>query len=151
MNGNDQLIEQLAGLDDVDFATVVERARRQRTAHRPPPPERPHEFNRDSLARWYATRHLSIEPTIREIIYLPEGAPDNEIRLMEVNTLSMIPDDAPVEAIDFRVDMDLPGEHRLFVADVSPGQWERIRVGSLELPAGWRLENNQIFGRRRRG
>ena len=148
MNGNDQLVEQLTGLDDADFATVVERARRQRLAHRTTPAELPHDLNRDNLARWYATRHLSIEPTIREVIYLPEGAPGNEIRFVEVDTLSSMPDDAPVEAIDFRVDRDLPVEHRLFVADVSPGQWERIRAGTLSLPAGWQLENIRMYGRR---
>ena len=116
--------------------------------NRPPAPEPPREFDRDALARWYARRHLNIDPTIREVIYLPQGAPANEIRLIEVNTLSTVPDESSVEALDFGVDTDLPGERRLFVADVTPAQWDRIRAGSLVLPNGWVLANNQLFGRR---
>ena len=100
------------------------------------------------MARWYATRHLSLDPTIREAIYLPRGAPANEIRLVEVNALSALPDDAPVEALDFGADPDLPGGHRLLVADVTPGQWDRIRGGKLALPDGWGLADNRVFGRR---
>lgn len=150
MNGHDELIDQLAQLEESEFAAVVERARRRRTADYPPQ-EPPQQFDRATLARWYAQRHLRIEPNIREVIYLPGSAPANEIRLLEVNVLSAAPDDAPVEVIDFRVDRDLPGEHRLLVADITPDQWEQIRDGKLPLPTGWGLTGNQVFGRRGRG
>lgn len=149
MTGNDQLVEQLSRLEESDFVSVVEEARRKRMSHRPPAPDRPKEFNRDALARWYATRHLAIEPYIREVVYLPANAPGSEIRLLEVNVRSNVPDDAPLEPIDFRADSDLPGEHQLFVADITPGQWERVKAGTLALPAGWVLAGNQVFGRKR--
>lgn len=151
MNGNDQLVEQLTGLDESDFASVVERARRQRIEQQQRLPDRPEKLDRDSLAAWYARKHLWIEPTLREVIYLPEGAPKSEIRFLEVSTLSTIPDDAPIEAIDFGVDLDLPVEHRLLVADLSPGQWERILDSTLALPVGWNLQNSHTYARRRPG
>lgn len=145
---DERLVEELAQLDDADFVAVIERVRRERTTRRPPAPERPKTADRDALARWYATRHMSVDPTIREVIYLPERAPADEIRLIEINALSAVPDSAPVEALDFGADIDLPGEHRLFVADVTPAQWDRIRAGSLALPDGWGLAGNRAFGRR---
>jgi hypothetical protein len=145
---DERLVEELTRLDDADFVTVIERARRRRTAQRPATPEPPGAFDRDALARWYALRHLNIDPTIREVIYLPAKAPANEIRLIEVNTLSTIPDESSVEALDFGADVGLPGEHRLLVADVTPGQWNRIAAGTLALPHGWELAGNQVFGRR---
>ena len=32
------------------------------------------QFNRESMARWYAKRHLKTDPGIRTIYYLPAGA-----------------------------------------------------------------------------
>ena len=144
----DQLVEELTQLGDADFVTVIEHARRRRLAQQPPAPERPREFDREALAEWYARRHLNVDPTIREVIYLPGGAPANEIRLIEVNALSTVPDESSVEALDFGVDADLPGAHRLFVADVTPAQWDRVRAGALALPNGWELANGRLFGRR---
>lgn len=89
-----------------------------------------------------------MEPYIREVVYLPAGAPGNEIRLLEVNTSASTPADAPPEVLDFGRDRDMPGEHSLLVADISPGQWERIRSGTLAMPPGWQLAGNIIIGRK---
>jgi len=149
MNGIETLIDQLTQLDEYEFVTVVEGARSRRVADRPPTPDKPEAITRDGLAAWYAARHMDFEPTIREVVYLPGDAPANEIRLLEVNVLSGIPADAPLEALDFGVDRDLAGKHELFVADITPGQWDGIRAGTLPLPEGWTLEGSQTFGRRR--
>jgi hypothetical protein len=142
----DQLVSQLARLDDAAFVTVLEHARRERTARRAPPPERPRAFDRDAFARWYAVRHLSTEPALREVVYLPAGAPANEIRLVEVNALAT--DAGPVEPLDFGADADLPGAHRVLVADVSPEQWDRLARGELALPPGWALAGARAFDRK---
>lgn len=151
MTDHENLVNQLTALDESDFVTVLEKARRWRVAHRPPPPERPHEFDRDKLAAWYARGHMDFEPYIREVVYLPANAPAGEIRLVEVNARLTYPDDSPVEPLDFGIDRDLPGEHTLLVADVTPAQWEHIRAGVLPLPEGWVLADHQTFGRARRG
>lgn len=98
-------------------------------------------FNRDSIAATYARRHKKTDPAIRAIHYLPAGAPQNEIRLVEVN--EAITGTAGPEPIDFGVDSGTPNEHKLIVFDVTPEQWDEVREGTLPLPEGWTLEGSQ--------
>ena len=84
-------------------------------------------FDRDTMAKWYAKEHLKTDPGIRLVGYLPKNAPEREIRFIEVNDLiGELRDDA-LEPIDFGVDTGMENEHKLFVLDVTPGQWERNR------------------------
>ena len=45
------------------------------------------EFDRDTLAKWYAEQHIKTDPGIRSVYYLPKNAPKHEIRFIEVNEL----------------------------------------------------------------
>lgn len=101
---------------------------------------------RDSLARRYAKRHMEIDSGVKQIYYLPTGAPPREIRFLEVN--EMISETTPLEPIDFGVDVGSDNAHSLYVLDVTPSQWEAIRSGEIRLPAGWTLEGSQELGRR---
>jgi hypothetical protein len=105
------------------------------------------EFNKDAMARSYAGRHLRTDPGIRSIYYLPTGAPEREIRLLEVNSLMAVRENDPIEPIDFGVDVGRVDAHRLMVLDVTPGQWERIRKKELPLPSGWFLDGAIHFSR----
>ena len=70
------------------------------------------------------------------------GAPPEEVRLLEVNILASLPENGPVEAVDFMPDID--GAHfTLFVADVTPRQFEAIMNRQLPLPKGWQLDGVQ--------
>jgi hypothetical protein len=100
----------------------------------------PTPFDKDAMAKWYATHHLKIDPGIRQFHYLPKGAPDREIRFVEANQLIAELDDDALEPIDFGVDTGAESEHKLFVLDVTPSQWDAITRGALELPAGWTLD-----------
>lgn len=100
---------------------------------------------RDSLASFYARRHLAIDNGVTEIFYLPTGAPPREIRFLEVN--SMIAETTPLEPIDFGVDSGSNNAHSLYVLDVTPSQWDDIQSGHLHLPAGWSLQGSQPFHR----
>jgi hypothetical protein len=106
------------------------------------------QFDRDEMARWYAVRHLKTDPGILEIHYLPANAPEREIRLVEVNKLIAPRVENPIDPIDFGVDMDAPTRHTLFVADVTPDQWDGIKQGQLALPNGWSLTDSVPFARR---
>jgi hypothetical protein len=97
-------------------------------------------FDRDSLARWYAEQHLQTDPGIRSVYYLPESAPEREIRFVEVNELIASRNDEALEPIDFGVDVGAATAHKLMVLDVTPQQWDAIRASSLPLPDGWSLE-----------
>ena len=97
-------------------------------------------FNRDAMAKWYARRHLETDPGIRSIYYLPEQAPEREIRLLEVNGLMPERRAEHLEPLDFGVDTSSPSAHSLVVLDVSPAQWSKIEQKKIPLPAGWSLE-----------
>ena len=97
-------------------------------------------FDRDSLARSYADRHLKTDPGIRDIYYLQADVPEREIRFVEINELMATRENDPLEPIDFGVDTGSETSHSLMVLDVTPDQWEQIRDDPRRLPAGWVLD-----------
>jgi hypothetical protein len=103
------------------------------------------QFDRDSMARWYAMEHLKTDPGIRAIHYLPKGAGDREIRFIEINTLLADRTDDSLEPIDFGVNMGSEKAHRLFVLDVTEKQWTRMESGELTLPNGWSLADKATY------
>lgn len=107
----------------------------------------PDSFNRDSLAKWYAKQHLKTDPAVRSIYYLPTDAPEREIRFIEVNELIADINDDALEPIDFGVDTGMESAHKVFILDVTPRQWTRIRQLSLSLPLpqGWSLKGAKHF------
>lgn len=156
MVDQEQLVQELAALDDEEWMDVLEKARRERsrrlrrevssttttTPPRPSPTSRLRE-----LAGDIAIQHMGIDPGIIEVVYLPAGAPENELRLLEVNRLANVDDPNRVVPFNYRVDLEGTGFHgiHLFVADVTPEQWHAIRRGDLTLPAGWELSGNVSF------
>jgi len=103
--------------------------------------------SKEEMVRWYATRHLNTDPGIRTVYYLPVGAPEREIRFLEINDLIVVRELDPLEPLDFGVDVDGAEPHALLVVDVTPDQWERIRRGELSLPGGWSLDGAVAFSR----
>jgi hypothetical protein len=104
------------------------------------------QFNKDEMVRRYAERHLSTDPGIRVVYYLPDGAPEREIRFLEVNELMAVRESDPLEPLDFGVDIQ-GAQHALLVLDVTPAQWDRIRRGEIPLPGGWSLDQAVSFSR----
>jgi hypothetical protein len=101
-------------------------------------------MSRDEFARWVGRYHYSIDRGIREVYYLPENAPDQEVRLLEVNDLLPLPENAPVEPVDFLVDLEgIP--YTLRVADVTPWQLDAIRRRELSLPGGWEWKGSGLI------
>ena len=105
------------------------------------------QFNREEMARSYAGRHLKTDPGIRTVYYLPAGAPEREVRFLEINDLMAVRENDPLEPIDFGVDIGGAEPHTLLVLDVTPAQWERVRRRELPLPDGWSLGNAIPFSR----
>lgn len=105
------------------------------------------QFDRDSMARWYAREHLATDPGIVAVHYLPNNAGPREVRLVEVNELLADRNDEAVEPIDFGVDLGMESAHRLLVLDLTPDQWNRVGQGALELPDSWSLEGAIRFER----
>jgi len=107
-------------------------------------------FDKDAMADWYAKQHLKTDPGITKIYYLPDGAPEREIRFVEINKLLATINGDTLEPIDFGVDTGAESEHKLLVVDVTPSQWGSIDQGALSLPAGWSLKNNREFTSKRK-
>ena len=128
-------------LDDVD-----EKARMLRK--RSPWPDAPKDTSRDSVAEWLAKQHFITDPTIREIWYLPQGAPPNEIRLLEVSE-RVLGNEEKVEPFDFGVE-ELGAKFRLSIADISRDQFEHIQCDPGILPPGWVIDGNLVWRRRDR-
>ena len=99
------------------------------------------QFDRDSMARWYAREHLKTDPGIVAVYFLPKNADDREIRFVEINKLIGDRNDDVLEPIDFGVDTGMDSAHKLFVLDVTPEQWDRIRTQQVGLPGNWSLED----------
>ncbi len=79
--------------------------------------------------------------------YLPTGAPEHDIRLLEINDLMAVRQNDPLEPIDFGVDTGGAEPHTLLVLDVTPAQWEGIHRGELPLPDGWSLDGAVTISR----
>ena len=97
------------------------------------------------MAHWYAQEHLKTDPGIGLIYFLPDNAPEREIRLVEINTLIGDRNDDSLEPIDFGIDGGTDNAHKLWVLDVTPSQWRRIEARSLRLPNGWSLKDSVRF------
>src|SRR4051812_17171596 len=96
-------------------------------------------FDRNARAEGYARNHLKTVPGTTSVYYLPGGAPEREIRLLEVNDL--IEESArSLEPTDSGGTPDGSDAHKLYVLDITPAQWDQIRQGELSLPTGWTLD-----------
>ena len=62
------------------------------------------QFDRDSMARWYATQHLKTDPGIAAVWYLPTYAEERDIRFVEINNLLVNRNDRGLAPIDFGID-----------------------------------------------
>jgi hypothetical protein len=143
----EQLTEQLKALPRGQYVELIRQVdvERRKTAERIEnnhPPGRG--MSRDSFVQWIVARHFAVDKGIVKILYLPAGAPEKEVRLLEVNELATIPENGTVEAFDFMPDIE-GVDYALFVADVTPRQFAAIMQGKPLLPRGWRLDGHQAF------
>jgi hypothetical protein len=143
-----ELARQAEQFDDAqwyDFLDEIDEACRRRR-QREDPPESLTGKSRDEVAAWVAKQHLFVDTGLREVWYLPQGAPADEIRFLDVSD-RLAGGESKVEAIDFGLDVE-GASFRLMVADVTSEQLESIQRDQSLLPLGWRLEGKTVWGRR---
>jgi hypothetical protein len=147
MPDREELIQALTQLDPAALEDVVSTAYRRRYDTEVATQVEPdHQATPEQFARWLAQRHLSTDAALERVVYLPTGAPENEIRLLEINRFLNTPDIQVIEPLDFTPETDLP--YRVFVADITSDQWDLVqREPNSVLPPGWRLEDNRVIGR----
>jgi hypothetical protein len=105
------------------------------------------QFNRDEMAKRYANQHLKTDPGIQVVYYLPEDAPEREIRLLEINNMISDREKDALEPIDFGVEIGSATAHTLMVLDITPRQWRKIKSKERQLPEGWSLHGATRFSR----
>jgi hypothetical protein len=125
-------------LDEYDEAS---RRRRQRVQQ----PALPAGKSREEVAAWVARKHLIADSGIREVWYLPQGAPSDEIRLLELND-RLAGNGSRTEAIDFALDIE-GASFRLFIADITSEQLDEIKHDPSRLPPGWSLSETRVWRR----
>ena len=138
----DDLYRQLLEMPRRDYSDLIKKVDYERRkafeleeARNPVRPD----MTRDEFANWIGRRHYFVDKGISRVLFLPSNSPPEEVRLLEVNELAIIPEAAPIEAFDFQPDIQgIP--YSVFVADVTPQQFEAIRAGDLALPDGWNLD-----------
>jgi len=97
--------------------------------------------NKDDDARRLAEAHYAVEPGITEIFRIIGGAateilPGEPIKLLEVNT-NTIP--VGIMPLGFRPAPDHGIHFPSVIVEVTPEEFDRIRLRSLPLPEGWEL------------
>ncbi len=125
-------------LDELDEGS---RRRRQHAQE----PALPAGGSRDDVAAWVAKNHLIADSSIREVWYLPREAPPDEIRLLELNDRLAGSESEP-DAIDFGLNV-AGASFRLFVADLTSEQLERVKQDPSRPPSGWSLDGIKIWRR----
>ena len=136
-------VEQLDNEQWYDFLDQLDEISRRRP--QTDSESKPEGSSRDEVAAWVARKHLVADSSIREVWYLPCGAPTGEIRLLERSDRLGIAGPR-AEAIEFGLEVD-GGRFELLVADVSSELLDLIRQDASLLPAGWSLEGNTIWRR----
>jgi hypothetical protein len=101
---------------------------------------------RAAFAEWLARQHLRFDTRLTQVVYLPTGAPEDEVRLLEVNTGLYPEPGSPIVPVETTPAVkDLP--FRVRVADVTPDEWIQIQAHPEMLPNGWSLEGGQTIRR----
>ena len=101
--------------------------------------------NRDEVAAWVAKKHFITDTAIREIWYLPQGSPPEEIRFLELND-RLAGTASDVQAMDFGLDIE-GASFRLLVADITSEQIHEIKKNPVRLPSGWSLDGGLVWRR----
>jgi hypothetical protein len=144
MSDIQHLVDEIAALPENQYRFFIkELAINRREKYGGKFKESPEDDSRDSVAQWVAHNHMFIDPGIIEVWYLPEGAPENEIRLLEVNAMLNENAHEQTPPVDFGFDEGNLA-FRLFVWDVSPTAWKRIQEGEVLLPPGWNVNRAQL-------
>ena len=125
-------------LDKLDEASRRRRNRVDASAE-------PISSNRDDVAAWVASKHRIVDSSIREVWYLPNNAPADEIRLLEVNDRLAGPE-TTAEAFEYGLDVE-GARYRLLVADVTSDQLKQIKRDASGLPPGWSLDGTKVWRR----
>ena len=101
---------------------------------------------KDDAARRLIEWHFDVEPDLREVYRIlseNEDADGEPIKLLEVNEATVAT--GGVEAFGFRPTKNTP--FMTVLAEITPGELERLRGAPEALPKGWSLSRALRFER----
>lgn len=96
--------------------------------------------SKDAIAKELARAHFAIEPEIERIFRLlgsNEADPQEPLKLLEVNPNTVPEGIVPVE---FGPDAEAGIPYSSDVVEITPTEFEQIQGGELQLPNGWKLD-----------
>jgi len=104
--------------------------------------------HKDEVAKKLADAHFELEPGITRIFKLrgrpdAEASPDTPIKLLEINA------DTPPSGIMPLYFGPVPGSgipYPSVIVEVTPDEYEKIKVRELELPDGWTIGEEYAKG-----
>jgi len=96
----------------------------------------------EEMVRRLAREHFEVEEDIERIIWFKDGE-KKRIRLLEVNRNS-IPEDLILTIyLKPTPERPLPAQ----MGDITPEEWEKVKMGIIPLPEGWSLDNAEVLER----
>jgi hypothetical protein len=105
-------------------------------------------ITKEEAARKLIEWHFRVEPEIVEIYRFrssKEEEPDEPIKLLEVNAATIAT--GRVQPFGFTGDEEIPFPS--VVAEVTPAEMDRIRLGELAMPKGWNIDDAEKHPRPR--
>jgi len=94
------------------------------------------------MVRRLVREHFDLEEGIESVIWFKNGT-QHEIHIIEVNR-NTIPEGA-ILTFYLRPTNEIPLP--IILGDVTPEEWEKVKQGLISLPAGWSLDDIEIFER----
>jgi len=89
-----------------------------------------------------AKLHFEADEGVEQIIWF-RSREGKEIRLIEVNRTAL-PSDS-IQVFRFAPSEEVP--FPMFIADIRPSEWERVKGEDILLPEGWNIEDIEVFQR----
>jgi hypothetical protein len=127
-------------LEEADFAAKIRKKRNQLENPQPG-------GTLPQIAEWVAKRHMAADGGIQQVWFLSNGAPEDEIRLLEVSE-RYIGESNTITPFDVGLDVN-GAKYLLRVADVTNDQLAQVKANpETTLPKGWQLNNATVWGRR---
>jgi len=96
----------------------------------------------EGVVKKIAHEHFEVEASLEKVIWFKsETAP--EINLLEINP--MTPATGDVLSFYFPPSDEVP--YDLYLAEVTPEEWQKVLQSEIPLPEGWNLKNYQELSR----
>ena len=89
-----------------------------------------------------AREHFELEENLEKVIWVKTGKTP-AIRLLEVNPDTFAT--GMVQSFYFPSSDEVP--FPVYIAEVTPEEWQRVLRNEIKLPDGWSLENHKEFSR----